>query len=339
MNNIKTLIRSSIISLIIVTLGLFIVCIGRAPKLNVDGPLIEGRGTESEANEFSDKDFSSLLESTDNEIIESDSTESEPIIFEDDQTVDSSEEDLAEILQLLNLEEENGTSDSEMNNQVNNNLWSQEETADSSSSDSTDIISDFESEIDKLEQALQTRNSQLDSIQKEINGYDEKIAELETTLNGAGGGKMLTYASYKPVRQAAPVIKDRSFNTASSFREQYDKALNYFHNRRYRSAILAFDKLLQENPYHALADNCQYWIGECQYARGNYYQAIVEFEKVFSFDAPDKRDDAQIMMGLAYMKLGESNQANQDFSWLITCYRTSEYYQRAQRYKNELYLK
>ena len=121
-----------------------------------------------------------------------------------------------------------------------------------------------------------------------------------------------------------------------SIEEAYDLAMNYFHDRQYKMAIAAFEAILLENPRHGLADNCQYWIGESYYGQGNYFQAIVEFEKVFAFDAPDKRDDAQIMMGLSYMKLGVVDQARNDFSWLLACYNDSEYFMRARQYMNQL---
>ena len=101
-------------------------------------------------------------------------------------------------------------------------------------------------------------------------------------------------------------------------------------------AEMAFLKLLDEMPNSQYADNCQYWIGECNYAKGNYAQAIVEFEKVFAFDTPDKKDDAQIMLALSQRNIGKTDNAESTFSWLIYFYPESEYLNRAEQYRNEL---
>jgi len=108
--------------------------------------------------------------------------------------------------------------------------------------------------------------------------------------------------------------------------------LSLFQNHQYDQAIDAFFQLLQQDPRHSLADNCQYWLGECRFAQGKYYHAVAEFNKVFAYDVPDKQDDAQLMLGLAYLKLGEMSSARTEFDWLVSCYASSEYVNTAHRY-------
>jgi len=125
-------------------------------------------------------------------------------------------------------------------------------------------------------------------------------------------------------------------NAGDNYETVYKEARRFFLEHRYRQAANHFRQLLQVNQRHSLADNCQYWIGECYFAQGNYYQAIAEFTKVGAYDAADKKDDAQIMLGLAFMKLGDVQHAQSELDWLVSAFASSEYVSRAYRYLRQL---
>ena len=74
-----------------------------------------------------------------------------------------------------------------------------------------------------------------------------------------------------------------------------------------------------------------YWIGESHYALGNFESAITEFERVFAFDDNNKADDAQFMIGIAYIKLGDQHHAQLELKNLLAFYQDSEYISRAEQ--------
>ncbi len=355
MNDTKTLIRSSILSLIIIVLGLFMLCIGGAPKINIDDPLIEG-------GDLSDDSFMSLLESADNEIGQNEAGENSFMYDESTEGNEAtSDDELSDILQLLNMaeneenvsgKEEPFVSEQASEKELERLLYDSDQSgyADAEGNVDPGAYANLENEINKLEKILNERDTQVDSIRSAIQKYDEQIAGIEEGRSYPGGASskgnvnFTSYTNNEYSSSSSPqemgyseLGGDDGYSRVSgSGNEQYDIALNYFHNGEYQIAAMTFKKLLDVNPHSSLADNCQYWIGECRYAQGNYYQAIVEFEKVFMFDSTDKYDDAQIMMGLSYMKAGQTHQARIDFSWLLAFYENSEYYQRTLRYIAEL---
>ena len=354
MNDTRTLIRSSIISLIIVVFGLFMLCISSAPKLNVEQPLIEGGGSEdmSDSSELSDDDFMSLLESADNDVSASSDSESnsDSWLLEDDskntetETDEAGDEDLSEIFGLLDIEDDD-TSESDFSDQSESDDNSEMLLTDANSGEekssqgvSAEAITSLEQEISRLENVLNEKDTEIDDIQQAINQYDEQISQYgnDKVYPGGASSKNPEYSSTIQDTKTGKTLENRGFSSASSYEEQYDIALGYYNNKQYSPAISTFEKLLEENNSHPLADNSQYWIGECHFARGNYYQAIIEFEKVFSYDAPDKKDDAQVMMGIAYLKAGAADNARGDFSWFLACYQSSEYIPRVVRYLEEL---
>ena len=97
-----------------------------------------------------------------------------------------------------------------------------------------------------------------------------------------------------------------------------------------------FSALLGSNVRQSLADNCQYWIGECYYALKNYDQAIVEFEKVFRYSNSNKSDDALLKLGLTYLRLNKPAAAKSQFELLIANHPRSEFVDLAQRHIDKL---
>lgn len=120
--------------------------------------------------------------------------------------------------------------------------------------------------------------------------------------------------------------------TKRSYRDRYLQALTMHQGGNNEGAISLFRQLLNEDQYHELADNAQYWIGECFYSMKQYRRAIVEFEKVFAFKNSNKEDDAQFKLGLCYAALGERDKAIDEFQRLIDYYPQSEFVTNAKQF-------
>lgn len=366
MKNTRTLISSSLVSLIIVILGMFMLCMSRAPKISFDEPLIEGGGIEPDSVGVDDQDFLSLLDdSDDNQALteysgESASSDDDLLsLLEDDdqnttsyeQSSNSGDEGMDEILRLLELDEDSGSQSqtSSMDSDALDELLA-DDTAESAtqpdvsnSSQQMASIDELSKEVEHLENLLSDKTSQVENLQTEINTYDQQITDYQQqspSRNSSNRAPVRTVSNYE---STPSVESSESYNSnfsgtyiSGDYEESYNTALDLFRNHDYQQSIATFFQLLQSDPKHPLADNCQYWIGESRYAEGKFYQAVVEFNKVFAYDAPDKQDDAQLMLGMAYLKLGELNIARTEFDWLVSCYVSSEYVNTAHRYLGQL---
>jgi tol-pal system protein YbgF len=116
-----------------------------------------------------------------------------------------------------------------------------------------------------------------------------------------------------------------------SYTDQYQKALQLYKNRNYREAMQHFETLISTDSRNSLSDNCQYWLGECYYGMGNYQQAVLAFEKVFTFSNSNKDDDAQLKLGMCYLKMNDKPKAKAELQKLIEAYPSSEYVSIARR--------
>ncbi|MBU0710807.1 tetratricopeptide repeat protein [bacterium] len=120
--------------------------------------------------------------------------------------------------------------------------------------------------------------------------------------------------------------------SGGTYRDRYLQALTFHQNGNNEESIGLFRQLLNEDKYHELADNAQYWIGECFYSMKQYQRGIVEFEKVFAFKDSNKEDDAQFKLGLCYAAMGERDKAIDEFQRLIDYYPQSEFVINAKQF-------
>lgn len=192
-------------------------------------------------------------------------------------------------------------------NDVPDDLFATPETANEEVGQLYDRIRSMKTE---MEQRLQ----QIANLQSQVRSNERAIAEMSGRMAGE-------YTS-----ESFGVVSSESFKTS------YEVGLQKFYDRKYNEAIRIFKGLLTTNPDHRLASNCQYWIGESYNAQGNYQEAIAAFQRVMNFKKSFKYDDALLMSGLVYMKLGDQATARDNFQQLVSKYPDSEYAPKAMRY-------
>ena len=185
-------------------------------------------------------------------------------------------------------------------------------------------------DVSRLENIFETRSQAVDSLRRIVENRNARIRELEARVVAA------PTSMGRPASSGAVRRTPSSSGASSGFMSAYHSARQQFESYNYEGAISSFENLLANNPNHQLADNCQYWIGECYYGLKQYQKAILELQKVFSYSQADKHDDAQLMIGMAYVKQGMRDKAGQEFSTFLNTYSGSEYTAIAQRYQRNI---
>ena len=104
---------------------------------------------------------------------------------------------------------------------------------------------------------------------------------------------------------------DRAYYTA------YEK----YQDGNYTGAIADFSAFVTTYPESSLADNAQFWIGECYYSQGDYEKAILEYDKVINnYADADKVPSAYLKIGYAFAELGDEGSARAFLLELIEKY-------------------
>ena len=220
---------------------------------------------------------------------------------------ESSEE--AEVLRLLGIKDE----------QVSTEPEQPEDTATRSAN-----WQELEQEVERLEQKVDQKDAEIANLRQKMRETQMEIEEKEETLEATDS---------EPAAASSSVTSETG---SMSFKQQYNQALGLYRAREYQAAIQKFKNLLVSGEKNSLTDNCQYWVGECEYALRNYNQALLEFNKVLSYPNSNKWDDAQLKLGKCYMELGQTEQARAEFNKLVEEYPDSEYVSEARRYLAQL---
>ena len=180
-------------------------------------------------------------------------------------------------------------------------------------------IKETESELGQINQRLADIENRINISQTDetatVQEIKETVAFLSDQLSRLDKS-IQTQRPTRPLPKGADVFKPGGFDVSSS----YNAALSDYKEKLYEAAISGFKEVLTVSPTSSLADNAQYWIGECYDAMGNYEMAQDAFNKVFDYPESNKLPDARVKIGLIYTKLGKTDLAREEFKAVIDNY-------------------
>ena len=101
-------------------------------------------------------------------------------------------------------------------------------------------------------------------------------------------------------------------------RDLYQQAYSDFARKNYDLSVQGFQEYLRLYRDTDLADNAQYWIGECLQALGKYEDAVTAFNALLrDFTDSDKIPDARYKKGVALEALGRKSQAVLEYRFVV----------------------
>ena len=313
--NSKQSYRSMVTALAVIMLGLFMLC---AHKQTAETP---GDEFASSDDEFRQELLDMLDLADEGTGVAEFAPEEETEVATTEEVAADEEED--ELLALLaGIEEEEAPA-----------VEVEAETPEVEAGVDDDAYNRLLSEVQELEIILEERSDQVDSLRRIIDNRNARIAELQSGVEYAPAPTFATTSMTEP----APVIPGLpNYQPITIYSGPYVDTYNQgrinFESYSYDDCIQVMSGLLQEQTDHPLSDNAQYWIGESYFGKKEYQKAILEFQKVFAFSADDKYDDAQLMIGLCYVRMGQPEVARTTFGEFLDSYVGSEYSGIARRY-------
>jgi len=327
------------IALVVIFVGLFLVCAQRR------GTVAGGDDLSSNDEEFR-QELLQLLDLTEGEggaEGEAAQTDEADLALADELAQGSDEEsaenaDAAltddELLALLGAENETGDEAAAVGQQepppaAGTQLESEPVTTTATMGLTPEMFNKMRTDISRLESALERSSATVDSLQSIIANRNARLQELESRK---ATPRIVIPDLSKTAKKPARAAASTAAAGGSTFEAVYERARAKFEQRSYQAAIDEFSALLAQHPDHQLADNCQYWIGECYFGMKEYQKAVVEFQKVFSYSETDKHDDAQLMVGLSYVRSNQAELAQKAFGTFLDNYAGSEYTSVAKRY-------
>jgi tol-pal system protein YbgF len=161
---------------------------------------------------------------------------------------------------------------------------------------------------------------------------ERRLAELERRALTAGGIPTDGGLAVPPVApQATPGTPaaaiawrvDESLATAAD--PNFRAALDLYRQSQYEKAALKFRDFIRTAPKSDLADNAQYWIGECYYAQRDYNRAIMELNEVLTrYARGDRVPAALLALATAFADSGDTIDAKLILQKLISEHSATE---------------
>lgn len=157
-------------------------------------------------------------------------------------------------------------------------------------------------------QSVSGLSEQLSSTNQRIDRMSEQLAQLRKLVENLP--KLPTFT------QITPGNPDQLFAAAYG---DYSRG-------NYDLAIGEFRQYVETYPSSEMADNAQYWIGECYYSKKKFNEAIAEFDKVsLLFPKGDKVPGARFKKAMALLDLGQTDAGRTELQAIIKLYpRTNE---------------
>jgi tol-pal system protein YbgF len=176
-------------------------------------------------------------------------------------------------------------------------------------------IKDLEARVTKLDDTIKAQEALIKS-------RDDEIKQLKDSV-----------AAQAAAAAAAPPVESVNEGAAAesdAVKRDYEVALRLMDKKDYKAAITRFKDFIKKYPKSRLANNAQYWIGECHYALREFDQAIVEFDAVRrKYPQGDKVPAALLKQGFAFAELGEKVNARLVLQELVEKYPQSQEAARA----------
>ncbi len=165
-----------------------------------------------------------------------------------------------------------------------------------------DILVEQNALLKKLQQDLRVQDER---AMVAIKDQQERLSEIADRLRAASP----TAPGLAPGAAEPPPIPPRDL---------YQQSYSDFARKNYELSIQGFQEYLRLYRDTDLADNAQYWVGECLQAQSKYEDAVTAFNALLrDFPDSDKQPDARYKKGVALEALGRRSQAVLEYRFVV----------------------
>ncbi len=164
----------------------------------------------------------------------------------------------------------------------------------------------------KLEQDVRTLNARISDTESKYMSEKERADKAEEAAKVAAQSAVI---SARGSQVTAPSESMTPATEASM--GSYDGALQLFRSKKYDESIGALQNLLNSGVPPTLEDNCHYWIGEGNFGKRNYAEAMKHFEMVLQFKGSEKLADSHYMVAQCYERTGNKAKAKEAYERVV----------------------
>jgi len=179
------------------------------------------------------------------------------------------------------------------------------------------LRADMQVQLKQLGEQSQLLNDRLEDTGRRISNLPAKM-RLGATV---AAPNMNADTTSRANRVDTAQVNNTARRRLDEAQRLYDSAYQDFVKGQYALAQQGFAQYLQMLPESELADNAQYWIGECLYSQKKYNEAMQAFQLVISaYPDGEKIPAALLKMSYAQIAVGKTSSAKENLEALIKRY-------------------
>ncbi len=192
-------------------------------------------------------------------------------------------------------------------------------------------VDSLRSHIGRLEDLIGEQTNLIWSMRADLNsrvsGLSNSIQALDakTSQNDRQFSALTRRLEGVQAQLSTVSVADTTESRPSDPEDLYNTALTDFQRGNYELAISQFMQYLQYFPDTQLAQNAQYWIGECYYTREQYTQALGAYETLLSRYPKGRQVPAALLrIGFTHLALNDTTNGRAYLDRVIKEYSKSE---------------
>jgi tol-pal system protein YbgF len=184
-------------------------------------------------------------------------------------------------------------------------------------------------QLQPLRRSMLDLNSQLDALRAEVatlRGANERLArDLADTQRKLTDQSQAVDARLKPLEPQKVNLDGREFQVSPEERGQYDAAIGLVRRGDFAEAVSALGSFLKRYTASGYTDSVRFWLGNAQYGKRDYKDAIATFRAFIAGNADHPRA-AEALLALAncQIELKEVKAARRSLEDLIKAYPGTE---------------
>lgn len=161
---------------------------------------------------------------------------------------------------------------------------------------------------------------QISDLQRQNLELEGEISQLRTLVTKLDKKTETLPRKERPSKTPA-IFRPGAYDVPSAYRA----ALEEYRATHLEQAASMFREIIVVAPESDLADNAQYWLGECHYDQADFSRALSAFQKVLTYAETEKRDDARLKIAYCYERMNDLKSARRELEKLLREDPDSEY--------------
>jgi tol-pal system protein YbgF len=197
-----------------------------------------------------------------------------------------------------------------------------QETMDKNSGQLNTLVTQIVDNVNAIRQAQSRVAEGSSSAIQSVSGLGEQLSSANQRIDRLSE----QLAQVKKLIENLPKLPTFTQITPGNPDQLFAAAYGDYSRGNYDLAISEFRQYVETYPTSEMADNAQYWIGECYYSKKMLSEAVAEFDKVMQmFPKGDKVPGARFKKAIALIEMGQQDAGRAELTALIRLFpRSSE---------------